>query len=280
MNITQFHDPAKFAAIATPLLMRDEAENCFWLGLISNPVELARNMMCIVCDDRGECLTIATMTPGHQMVMPRTPADMVIALAGWLHGQKVALPGIGGPRETAEVFAREWVRLTGSRTRIHVETIVHRLTQVRPPRPTTGRMRVAEMRDLDLVAQWIAEFHTEIVAAHVPSGRDVAQRRIPTGNIFLWEDDGNVVAMTGVSGPTPNGIRVNLVYTPSPFRGRGYASNLVAAVSQRMLDGGRTFCFLYTDVANPTSNKIYRALGYEPLSESVHIMFDGAAASH
>ena len=50
MHVLQIHDPAEFAALATPLLMRDEAENCFWLGLISTPVELAKNMMCVVRD--------------------------------------------------------------------------------------------------------------------------------------------------------------------------------------------------------------------------------------
>jgi predicted GNAT family acetyltransferase len=53
------------------------------------------------------------------------------------------------------------------------------------------------------------------------------------------------------------------VYTPPGLRGRGYASALVAAVSQAQLDAGRTFVFLFTDLANPTANHIYQAIGYE-----------------
>jgi hypothetical protein len=79
--------------------------------------------------------------------------------------------------------------------------------------------------------------------------------------------------MTGASGATPRGIRIGAVYTPPQDRGRGYASNLVAAVSQAQLDAGRTFCFLYTDLANPTSNHIYRAVGYEPVSEAMEFVF-------
>jgi len=135
-------------------------------------------------------------------------------------------------------------------------------------------------RDFDLVAQWIDAFHAEIGAAQVRTGRDIAERRLPTGNIFLWEQVDAAVAMAGFVGPTPHGVRANLVYTPPPSRGRGYASNLVAALSQHLLDSGKQFCFLYTDLANPTSNKIYRAIGYEPLGQNVHIMFDGAAGSH
>ena len=69
--------------------------------------------------------------------------------------------------------------------------------------------------------------------------------------------------MAGAGGQTPRGIRIGPVYTPPALRRRGYASNLVAAVTQHQFDEGRTFCFLFTDRANPTSNKIYQSLGYQ-----------------
>jgi predicted GNAT family acetyltransferase len=105
----------------------------------------------------------------------------------------------------------------------------------------------------------------------------LAAERVRDRGLWLWEDAGEPVAMAGAIGPTRNGIRIVLVYTAPHRRGRGYASNLVAALSQQQLDAGRTLCFLNTDVANPTSNKIYRALGYRPIGESVVIMFDRAA---
>ncbi len=82
---------------------------------------------------------------------------------------------------------------------------------------------------------------------------------------YLWEDAGEVVALAGAAGPTPRGIRIGPVYTPPDRRGRGYASNLVAEVSRRQLAAGRSFCFLFTDLANPTSNHIYQTIGYEPV---------------
>jgi predicted GNAT family acetyltransferase len=68
-------------------------------------------------------------------------------------------------------------------------------------------------------------------------------------------------------GETPHGIRIGPVYTPPQMRGRGYASNLTAAASQDQLDAGRRFRFLFTDLANPTSNKIYRQIGDEPVCD-------------
>lgn len=73
--------------------------------------------------------------------------------------------------------------------------------------------------------------------------------------------------MAGAGGRTPNGIRISAVYTPPDLRCRGYASALTAAVSQDQLNRGRRFCFLFTDLANPTSNKIYQEIGYRPVCD-------------
>jgi uncharacterized protein len=55
------------------------------------------------------------------------------------------------------------------------------------------------------------------------------------------------------------------VYTPPALCRRGYASACVAALSARLLTEGRRLCFLYTDLANPTSNAIYQKIGYRPV---------------
>ena len=115
-------------------------------------------------------------------------------------------------------------------------------------------------------------------------GRDRAEAMVdhrlvsPTGGILLWEDGGEPVSLAGWGGPTPNGIRVGPVYTPPELRGRGYATALTAELSQRLLDGrllegGRRFCFLYTDLANPTSNAIYERIGYRRVGESAEYRF-------
>ena len=66
---------------------------------------------------------------------------------------------------------------------------------------------------------------------------------------------------------------VALVYTPPYFRGRGYATELVARLSQKWLDKGFARCVLYTDLANPTSNSIYQQIGYTPIADSLDIRF-------
>jgi uncharacterized protein len=137
---------------------------------------------------------------------------------------------------------------------------------VPPARPAPGRLRVAEPEDRALLEQWIHAFSIE---AGMPTHRieRLAGDWIRARVIFLWEDDAEPCSMAGWVARTPNGVRVGYVYTPPEVRGRGYASAAVAEVSQRALDDGRHFCFLYTDLANPTSNAIYQRIGYRPVCD-------------
>ena len=80
--------------------------------------------------------------------------------------------------------------------------------------------------------------------------------------------------MGSYGGPTPNGARIGPIYTPPDQRRRGYGSALTADLTQLQLDRGRRFCFLFTDLANPTSNSIYQQIGYRPVSDSAQWAFE------
>jgi len=88
-----------------------------------------------------------------------------------------------------------------------------------------------------------------------------------SGALHVWDVRGAPVASAAAVGPTPNGIRLNHVYTPPALRGRGYASALVASLSRHLLDEGRAFVFLHTDLSNPISNRVYERIGYVRVAE-------------
>ena len=88
----------------------------------------------------------------------------------------------------------------------------------------------------------------------------------PDGAWLVWDDDGPV-SLAAYGNPTPSGTRVGPVYTPPEHRGRGYATSLVAELTAERLAAGLAFCFLFTDLANPTSNAIYARIGYEPVAD-------------
>jgi len=73
---------------------------------------------------------------------------------------------------------------------------------------------------------------------------------------------------------TQHGEAISYVYTPPQFRRRGYATAMVAHLSQVLLDEGKRFCTLYTDLSNPTSNRIYQEIGYKPVADVVDLLFE------
>ncbi len=147
------------------------------------------------------------------------------------------------------------------------------------PRPTAGEPRSAVEADLDLVLDWFDAFVAEAIPDEPRDEerlRRVLLQRLRAevwARVWLWEVAGEPVAMSAHTNPVGRGVRINAVYTPPAHRGSGFASNLVAAQSQWLLDQGRDFCFLYTDLANPTSNKIYEAIGYQRVAEAASYAF-------
>jgi predicted GNAT family acetyltransferase len=275
MRVERFHDRDVFAARVEPFLLEHEAENCFFLGLISHLRDVGDKVLLATMDDADDVAAVAVMTPRRHMVITRGPQDAIAAIVDYLIEHRIDVPGIGGRQASAEAFAQRWATKTGIAGHLHVEMRTFQLTAVIPPGPAPGKMRFVEESDLDLLTQWVQEFRKEIgEQLPIDDSREVAEQRIRDRQMVFWEVDGTPVGTAGAIGPTRNGIRIVLVYTPPAHRGHGYASNLVAALSQQQLDAGRKFCFLNTDEANPTSNKIYIALGYRPVCETIQIMFD------
>ncbi len=98
-------------------------------------------------------------------------------------------------------------------------------------------------------------------------------RRIEDGRMPVWEVDGEAVSMAGPSRPAAGVVRIGLVYTPPRHRRKGYAAACVAAVSQGALHAGAIACVLYTDLNNPTSNGVYRRIGYYPVCDAEELTF-------
>nr|WP_323371102.1 GNAT family N-acetyltransferase [Streptomyces katsurahamanus] len=72
-------------------------------------------------------------------------------------------------------------------------------------------------------------------------------------------------------------VRVHSVYTPAHLRGRGYAAAVTVEVSRAALAAGAKEVMLFTNAANPTSNALYRRIGYVPVSDFATYDFSYAA---
>jgi predicted GNAT family acetyltransferase len=154
---------------------------------------------------------------------------------------------------------------------------IYQLERVTQPVGVGGRFRLAEESDREVLTHWSQAFAKESLPEKEHQTEEYwrlrSERVIAARMAYLWEVDGAPVATASTGRPTKNGITVSGVYTPPEHRRHGYASALVADICQKMLDSGKRFCTLYTDVANPTSNKIYQAVGFREIAESKHLVF-------
>ena len=282
MDVRRLSDPSEFLAAATPLLLEDEARNNLILGLAGTlrdrPGYYPEFRLWLV-EDGSEVVAAALQTPPFNLVLAQ-PADdaAATALADAVASEGIELPGVVGATPEVDLFADGWEARGKSTRRLRRAQRIYRLTAVSSPTRVTGRPRVASAGDTQLLVAWIAAFADEALA-DTPSPAADTERMVegrladPHSGFLLWEDDGPV-SLAGWGGPTPNGIRIGPVYTPPDRRSRGYGSAVTAAVSSDQLAAGRRFCFLYTDLANPTSNKIYMDIGYEPVCDAVNYAFE------
>lgn len=267
---------------AGAFLQADEAENNLPLGLAGRfrrAEDTARDEVYLATlETGGEVVGVALRTPPYNLILTRMPESALSALVERLQERGEVVPGAVGVPEIAEAFADRWMAVTGAAVRDRTPERIYQMTEVRAPGDVPGALCPARPDDVDLVVDWTRRFAAEAEGEHPPEDfiRRRIEARIQDGEIFAWED-GRVVSIASASGRTPNGIRIGLVYTPPELRRRGYASACVAALSQRMLDSGRRFCFLYTDLGNPTSNHIYQAIGYRPVCDVSLIRFQSGA---
>jgi len=276
--LRRFDDAQQFYARAEPFLLAHEAEHNLPLGicstLIQSPGYFEEPPYLALVEQADQVVVVALRTPPHNLVLSLIPAaalaDEALALiARDLAPDPEMLPGVLGPAALSQAFAETWQSLTGRTFHLSLRERIYQLTAVQPVTGVPGAMRRATEADHDLLVRWIGAFNTEAKGTddHAEAERWVARLfTSPLREVYLWED-GKVVSLACYGGPTPHGMRIGPVYTPPEQRGKGYASACVAALSQMLLDGGRRFCFLFTDLANPTSNHIYQVIGYQPVCD-------------
>jgi GNAT superfamily N-acetyltransferase len=238
-------------------------------SLIAEPGRYTGPRWWVGRNDTDAAVAAFMHTPPHLLHIAHATAYQARGLAAQLADDGDDLPGVGGLRAPAEAFADEWGRRTGAGTTVTMEIGRFDLpVRARLPFEVPGSYRVATADDAHVVDDW----HQQFVDVIEHDGRKVPPLTgyIAAGRVGLWTVQGRPVSMAYAS-PSNGGItRISGVWTPPDLRGHGYASAVVAALSTQRQDAGDA-CMLYTDLANPTSNAIYQALGYRRVGDSISI---------
>jgi uncharacterized protein len=277
MILKTFQTAAEFLQEAQPALEANEAANGLMYGLALRlqlyPERIETPPYLAVVRSAGELQAAALMTPPHNLVVlsiqAETAPEAFDLVARHLAQEHWPVPGVVGPNEPALAFARVWQALTAEPYRLTTHERLYQLDQVIFPPQPAGCMRLAHSADVDLAARWVYDFAVEAVPLEAGSLEEAlisTRTKIADQDFYLWED-GAPVALAGRSRSTPHSACIGPVYTPPELRGKGYATALTAALSQRLLDAGKQFTVLFTDLANPISNGIYQKIGYRPVCD-------------
>ncbi|MDM5194545.1 GNAT family N-acetyltransferase [Bacillus hominis] len=269
-----YEEVLNFKEEVTPFLEKNEQENNLILGvlqMVQEPIFMG------VAKQEEEIATVFLQTVEKQIIVATSEMaeEGIVELAKKLAEVYSNVPGLIGNKKIVQRLAEEIAVLENKKTTVAMEQGIYELKQVKKKWNGDGIFREVSSDKLTLIEQWIYQFCEDVkLPTTKEEAKQTAHTLITNRRLFGLEVDGKLVSVAAKTRPTTNNITVNFVYTPKEARKKGYASSCVAALSQRMLDEGYKTTTLYTDLANPTSNKIYQEIGYEKIMESVLIFLE------
>jgi RimJ/RimL family protein N-acetyltransferase len=281
-------DPAEFTRTTIPLLATQATRNTLILTVFDRlrtegPHAFGERdpQMLTWYDAQGAPVGALLRTPPYSYLLSDVPAesiepliDLMLDPASGHDGREMNLPE---PIEAA--FTAAWTARTGDGPRVVERIRLYRLEELIAPNPAPeGVARLATNADVEFVARCLEAFWEE---AGQPMPKDprmtalrMAHARIAEEIFWLWLDaSGAPVSFAGHTPVVAGMGRVGPVYTPPEQRGRGYAAGVTTAVTRALLDRGADEVLLFTDLANPVSNRLYQRLGYRPVSDRSRLEF-------
>lgn len=251
----------EFLHYAVPELEKDEAENNLMLAVFgymqSHP---GRSDFYAFAGGRAAALQME----GRNLLLSRMDGSVASALPPLLKGRKV--DGVVGVDKSAELFCAAY---PAGFEKVMAQKVFRLLRLKEPSRTVSGSGSLLRRNEAELAEAWIRAFYEEADPREKIDGERI-RRIVADRPVFIWREQGEAVAMAIIVGETKNGARIGAVYTPKDKRGRGFASAATHLATKSALEKGKRMCFLYTDAANPASNKIYRSLGYEEICFAEH----------
>lgn len=278
MEIVLHDDPGAFAAVAGPVLSADPLRHTTALTVLDamrRGGEPHAALLTVV--EGGEVTGAALRSPGRPTLVSAVPPRLAEAVERALAEADPAATGAFGPLPEAEAFAAARVARTGCRAEPTMRNRLFALDELVPPKGVRGRARRATEADIPLLGRWRHAFaqeahHGEDETPAESEEQAARSLRLGAGEM-LWEVDGTPVAQACAKPVIAGASRIGPVYTPPEHRGHGYASAVTAAATRWALEAGAQRVVLFTDLDNPTTNRIYPRIGYRPVHDAVELRF-------
>ncbi|MBT3983068.1 MAG: GNAT family N-acetyltransferase [Bacteriovoracaceae bacterium] len=211
--------------------------------------------------------------PSRPLVVSRIIDGGIIHLCEFFKKENITLKGVVGPSKPSSLFSKQW----SSKTNLGMHQGIYELLEVKLPKNSGGELVFADERDLDKLTVLVEGFVRDCFPEEQEVDKryiEILNRQIRNKTLYVWKlKSGEIVSMAAVARESKNAATISMVFTPEHHRGNGYGSLVTAYLSKRVLESGKKKCNLFTDLLNPTSNSIYRKIGYKKIGESMHYHF-------
>jgi len=285
MEARFYEEVDDFYDIAYPFLLAREAENNLLLSILNSLKEnihrYGKKMpLLFSLTDHDDVKLIALRTPPHDIIISYVDdLNFIEVLVEELLKRNEKLPGVLSFKEAADKFTELWCEKNSLKPNLFRKERIFKLEEVSKDTIGTKKFSVASKTHQTIVLKWAEEMIKEALADTTEEDIERLTNNLKNefeenkSKMFLLFDNNEPVSMVRKAGRTPNGNFVNLVYTPPSLRRKGYATECVAKLSKQLLEEGNKYCFLFTDLSNPTSNSIYKKIGYKPVIDENHYKF-------
>jgi uncharacterized protein len=270
-QVTLYEDAAAVLDQAAGFLERHPAEHNLILTLLHQRAESGEPGRYWLIRQGPETVGLVFQSPiGFRAALTPMAPEAARAAVEAIAAGGITLPGVDGEAAAAAAFAGHWSEVCRTGAWPVLGQRLLRLGHLAVPEDVAGRFRRATEADRPLVSEWFGAFADEVGEVRPPD--DAVGRRIGAGLIGLWELEDHPVCVAGRTNAVARTARIGPVFTPPNQRRRGYAGACVGHLAAQIVGDGDS-CVLYTDLANSTSNSVYRSLGFTTIGENVRYEF-------
>jgi hypothetical protein len=280
MKVNRFEDANQFYERVKDYLLSHEALHILLLRICNTLIHHPQRYDCqpylATVEMDGNLVSVAMRTPPRRLLLSKVEKFAAVeaicaersseAIAQDLHSHQEQLPGVSGLATEAFAFAQAWQSVTNQSYKLDKQLRIHQLDKVQPISRSGGYLRLGTEDEYLLLLDWYKAFAIEAFGSLQGDEERSLEHYLSQKTLYIWQDEVSVSMVCGKVS-TPNGGWIGPVYTPKNYRRKGYATSCVAALSQTLLDQGCRYCFLFTDSANPTSNHIYKTIGYQRVAD-------------
>lgn len=273
MEVRVLTDPDAFARHAAPALEADPAGNT----VVATVAEMHRgradapSAWWFVIEDDGLALGVGMLVPPWPVYVGPMPVGAATLVADAVDPLVASVPGFNGEQEAVREAATRWQRVRPEVTVTGTRGMrLFRLETLAPP-DVPGSARAATTDDLALLHAWYRAFAEDAGMPIHDVEQSVRFRLDGQGGFELWQDGARPVSFAGYTPVVAGVARIGPVYTPPERRRHGYGAAVTAAASQAARGGAGSEVVLFTDLGNPTSNKIYTQIGFRPVRDYLEV---------